>query len=140
MDYKGGRAIKIVPENLAGISDCWAPGAEILVTSHTTQHLDSQVAIISSIDDNGNIVLQDAIHKPISIQDDANTAVEVALLTRNIRFTAAEDDDVNPLHGGHLIIMHTPAPTIQKLVGIESHGFGQQGKLGRYVSLSLSWI
>ncbi len=138
LDYKGGRAIKIVPENLAGISDCWATGAEVLVTSHTTQHLDSQVAIVSSIDEDGNIVLQDAIHKPISIQDDANTAVEVALLTRNIRFTAAEDDDVNPLHGGHLIIMHTPAPTIQKLVGIESHGFGQQGKLGRYVSISLS--
>ena len=134
LKYQGGRAIKITPENLAGISDCWAPGAEILVTSHTIQNTDSQIAIIASIEDNGDIVLKDAIHKPISIQDDEKTAVEVALLTRNIRFTAADDDDINPLHGGHLIIMHTPAPTIQRLVGIESHGFGQQGKLGRYVS------
>lgn len=134
LEYVGGRAIEIVPENLAGISDCWAPGAEVLVTSHTTQHLDSQVATIASIEDNGNIVLEDAIYKPITVQDDAQAAVEIALLTRNIRFTAADDDEVNPLHGGHLIIMHTPAPIIQKVIGIESHGFGQQGKLGRYVS------
>jgi len=132
LEYRGGRANVITPENLAGISDCWGPGAEVLVTSHTTQYIDSQVATIASIAENGDIVLQDAIHKPISIEDDAQTAVEIALLTRNIRFVAVEDDAENPLHGGHLIIMHTPAPTMQRLVGIESHGFGQQGKLGRY--------
>jgi len=132
LEYVGGRAKTITPENLAGISDCWAPGAEVLVTSHTTQHFDSQVATIASIEDNGDIVLQNAIDKPISIQDDSQTAVEIALLTRNVRFFAADDDDTNPLHGGHLIIMHTPAPIIQRLIGVESHGFGQQGKLGRY--------
>jgi len=132
LDYRGGRANRITPENLAGISDCWESGAEVLVTSHTTQYIDSQVATIASIADNGDIVLDSPIHKPISIAEDAQTAVEIALLTRNIRFTAAEDDVENPLHGGHLIVMHTPAPTMQRLVGIESHGFGQQGKLGRY--------
>jgi len=134
LEYAGGRAITIVPEDLAGISDCWAPGAEVLVTSHTTLQEDAQVATIASIAEDGGITLSQAIHDPITVEDDANTAVELALLTRNIRFTAAEDDEANPLHGGHLIIMHTPAPITQTVVGIESHGFGQQGKLGRYVS------
>ena len=131
--YKGGRANKLTLEDSTpALSGCWGPGAEILVTSHTIRAEDSQVATIQSIASNGDLILDSPIHKPITIQDDPNTAVEVALLSRNIKFTAAEDDVSNPLHGAHFIIMHTPAPTVQTIIGVESHGFGQQGKLGRY--------
>jgi hypothetical protein len=132
-DYQGGRTIQLTLED-PSVSECWGPEAEVLVTSHTIQHEDSQLAVIASVDVNGVITLKDAIHKPITIEDDPNTAVEVAILSRNILFTAAEDDSNDPLHGGHFIIMHTSAPVIQRITGIEVQGFGQQGKLGKYVS------
>lgn len=59
-------------------------------------------------------------------------ALQVALLTRNFKLTSAEDDSDSPLDGGHFIIMHTSAPVIQNIIGMETHGFGQQGKLGKY--------
>ena len=130
LDYLGGRAEKLTLEDALGVSECWGPGAEVLVTSHTIQYEDSQVATIASVDANGVITLVDPIHKPITAEDDRMTAVEVAILSRNILFTAAKDDVNNPLHGGHFIIMHTSAPVVQKVVGVESHGFGQQGLLG----------
>jgi len=133
LEYRGGRAVGIEPEAIAGVSDCWAPGAEVLVTSHTTQQSDAQIATVASVsEEDGILMLEKPVHDPISIADDPIAAVEIALLTRNVRFTAADDDEADPLHGGHFIVLHTPAPTTQTLVGIESRGFGQQGKLGRY--------
>eukprot|EP00548_Thalassiothrix_antarctica_P010063 CAMPEP_0194160216 /NCGR_PEP_ID=MMETSP0152-20130528/78270_1 /TAXON_ID=1049557 /ORGANISM="Thalassiothrix antarctica, Strain L6-D1" /LENGTH=1486 /DNA_ID=CAMNT_0038869883 /DNA_START=967 /DNA_END=5427 /DNA_ORIENTATION=- len=137
--YQGGRSIQLVleeeEENSDGSfsHDCWGKEAEILVTSHTIRHEDSQIAKIESVDpDTGIITLQEPINKPITLDDDPNTGVEVALLTRNILFTAADDDTGSPLDGGHMIIMHTSAPVTQTVMGVESHNFGQQGKLGRY--------
>lgn len=130
--YIGGRVTQLTLEDPSGVSQCWGEGAEVVVTSHTTQHESSQVATIKSVDLNGVITLEEPIYRPITVEDDPQTGVEVALLTRNIRLTAAEDDSESPLDGGHLIIMHTSAPTTQKIIGIESHGFGQQGKLGKY--------
>jgi hypothetical protein len=89
------------------------------------------VAKIESVDSNGVITLEEPIFKPITLDEETHTGVEAALLSRNILFTAAEDDPVNPLHGGHFIIMHATTPVVQHVVGIESHGFGQQGKLGK---------
>ena len=89
------------------------------------------MAKIESVDEWRVITLEEPIFKPITLDDDPHTGVEAALLIRNILFTAAEDDTVNPLHGGHFIIMHTTAPVVQHVVDIESHGFGQQGKLGK---------
>jgi len=136
--YQGGRTLQLVlqQEEELGISHCWTPGSEILITSHTIRHEDSQVAKILSVaeDDGKNIItLEDPIHEPISLEHDAHTGVEVALLSRNLKFTIDENDDVdNPLHGGHFIIMHTAAPVLQEIVGVEIDGFGQQGILGRY--------
>jgi len=136
--YQGGRTLQLVlqQEEELGISHCWTPGSEILITSHTIRHEDSQVAKILSVaeDDGKNIItLEDPIHEPISLEHDARTGVEVALLSRNLKFTIDENDDVdNPLHGGHFIIMITAAPVLQEIVGVEIDGFGQQGRLGRY--------
>lgn len=59
-------------------------------------------------------------------------AAEVASLNRPVKFDSVEDE--NDMHGGHLIVFHTPN-VAQKLEGVEIGNFGQQGILGRYVSL-----
>ena len=59
-------------------------------------------------------------------------AAEVASLNRPVKFDSVEDE--NDMHGGHLIVMHTPN-VAQNLEGVEIDHFGQQGILGRYVSL-----
>eukprot|EP00957_Ditylum_brightwellii_P179535 13677025-Ditylum_brightwellii.AAC.1 len=62
-------------------------------------------------------------------------ASEVAWLSRPIVFEAEGDGPSNTikgaLHGGHLIIYHTPN-VAQRIEGVEIHNFGQQGELGRY--------
>lgn len=64
-------------------------------------------------------------------------AVEVASLSCKVKFTA-QKDDADPLHGGHLIVMHTPNRS-QLLRGVEISNFGQQGIKGRYpVHLNVS--
>jgi len=63
-------------------------------------------------------------------EDGLNFAVEVASLSRNVKFTS-EKDDPDPLVGGHLIVMHTPN-VAQLLRGVEISNFGQQGNIGRY--------
>ena len=63
-------------------------------------------------------------------EDGSNFSVEVGSLSRKVKFTA-EEDDVDPLHGGHLIILHTPN-VAQTLRGVEIKNFGQQGNIGRY--------
>ena len=57
-------------------------------------------------------------------------AAEVAWLSRPIVFEA-ELDGPDELHGGHLIVLHSPS-IVQYIEGIEIRGFGQQGNLGRY--------
>lgn len=115
------------------VSECWGPGAEVLITSHTVQWDDAQVAVIESVDaTTGKVTLTDSITSPITLNDDAMAGVEVALLSRNVEFRA-EEDPSSPLQGGHLIVLHTPG-VAQTLSGVEFNNFGQQGNLGRYVS------
>ena len=61
---------------------------------------------------------------------EAEYAVEVAGLRRDVVFEA-QDDDPNNMHGGHLIVFHTPT-TIQQISGVLFDNFGQDGNLGRY--------
>jgi hypothetical protein len=125
-------------EDAASVTSCWGPGAEILITSHTIRYTDDQVVNIASVDSIlGKITLDRPIYRPITVADDSNTAVEVALLSRNVKFSAEDDDAVNPLHGGHVIVLHTPHVG-QRLSGVEVDGFGQQGNMGRYVSSILA--
>lgn len=58
------------------------------------------------------------------------TRAEVALLSRNVVVTATPDPS-NELHGGHLIILHTPNVQ-QHIEGVQFKQMGQQGNLGRY--------
>jgi len=113
----------------------WAPGAEILITSHTMDWFGQQVGRISSIVDHLNepgfveIHLEKAIVPPTTYKESPDFAVEVALLSRNIVFEGGFDHNNN--HGGHLVVFHT-SKVSQVLEGVELRNFGQQGSLGRY--------
>ena len=112
----------------------WAPGAEVLITSHTTKWDGHQVRKIEGISAHSNpnhvqLKLDSAIPRPTTLLDDSRFAVEVALLSRNVVFEGGPDS--NPLHGGHFWFIHTPLVS-QVIEGLEVKNFGQQGTLGRY--------
>lgn len=123
--------ILIVDRAVKGL---WAPGAEVLITSHTAQWDGHQIRKIQNISVHSNpnfvrIKLNATIVKPTTVQDSPLFAVEVALLSRNILFEGGPDS--NPLHGGHFWILNTPFVE-QHIAGLEVRNFGQQGSLGRY--------
>jgi len=118
----------IVPED--GVSGCWGSGAEILVTSHTIDFESSQVRRLVAdpepyAEGLVRLFLDNVIVPPVTELDGDGFAVEVALLSRNILFEGAIDQN-DELLGAHLIVMHTPAVP-QILVGMELRNFGRQG-------------
>ena len=137
-------AVPVVPADLVPstgivVSDTilrgWAPGAEILITSHTLDFRDRQIRTIAAIHYyhvSGYVVveLDSPIVRATTEAINPDYAVEIVLLSRNIVFQAA-DDDLDPLIGGHLIVDRTSTP--QEIRGVEFLNFGQQGNLGRYV-------
>jgi hypothetical protein len=116
-----------------GVKDCWNKGAEILITSHTTDFESAQVrrlvASPQSYEDGlVQLHLNETIIPPVTVRDGDGFAVEVALLSRNIVFEGAKDES-NTLFGGHLIVMNTPSVP-QLIEGVEFRNFGRQGKNG----------
>ena len=118
------------------VKNCWGVGAEIIQTSHTLSYKDYNILAITDIEsdqDNNTIVtFNTTIAKPTTKADDSRFAVEVALLSRNILIEPKDDTPAKPLHGVHVMIIHTSTP--QHIQGLEVRGGGQQGSLGRYVS------
>eukprot|EP00591_Stephanopyxis_turris_P010685 CAMPEP_0195530994 /NCGR_PEP_ID=MMETSP0794_2-20130614/34107_1 /TAXON_ID=515487 /ORGANISM="Stephanopyxis turris, Strain CCMP 815" /LENGTH=1734 /DNA_ID=CAMNT_0040662623 /DNA_START=145 /DNA_END=5349 /DNA_ORIENTATION=- len=120
----------------ASVQQCWGVGSEIMITSHSLDVHATDVDTISAISIDGTdavITLTNGIPIHTTTGDNADGedfASEVALLTRNILFTA-EADPVNVAHGGHFQILHTPSVT-SNIEGVEIKGFGQAGNIGRY--------
>jgi hypothetical protein len=109
---------------------CWKPGTEVLLTSHTRNQDDQQVAVIESSDPQTGIIhLVGPIERPISVADHPDFAVEVASLNRRIVFEADDDAD-DEFIGGHFVVHHTSSA--QHIEGVEIRNFGQQGRLGKY--------
>lgn len=132
MDIHGSDPNVLVVES--SVAGKWALGAEILITSHTTNFDDHQVREITEINllqdgDFARVLLNAPLPRPTTVRDSADFAVEVALLSRNIVLEGGAD--VNPLHGGHFWVFHTPIIS-QHIEGLEIKNFGQQGILGRY--------
>lgn len=129
----------VAPDTLevgAEAADCWSVGDDILITPSTHNQNSHVLRTIASIN-GGEITLNESVdHVENSLlaqdegEDGPKFAVEVASLSRKVKFTAA-DDDTNSLHGGHLIVLHTPNVP-QTLRGVEISNFGQQGNIGRY--------
>lgn len=115
-------------------TDCWGVGDEILITNTkgaVRGFNDQLVRTIAAVDKNtGTLTFSEAINPPlVTTEMDPNTASEVASLSRKIVFEG--EGDPSALHGGHLMIFHTPN-VIQHLEGVEFRNFGQQGTIGRY--------
>jgi hypothetical protein len=118
----------------------WGPGSQVLITSHTLNYDDEQVMTIVNVRNytkTGYVILEleSTFIRPTTALDNPDYAVEIALLSRNIVFEGAKDDPDN-LSGAHLIIFQTPN-IVQKIEGVEFRNFGQQGNLGRYVSIRI---
>jgi len=132
----------VVPNTIDG---CWGDNTDVLVTSHTTANKDQQVRTITAIespdgpDGNRVLVLDRSILNAPSLATDPDTAVEVALLNRNIRFDvdAVDQGQYNGNQrsdmpqGGHLVVMNTPT-VVQQLSGVQFSRFGQMGKAWRH--------
>ena len=119
-------------------ASCWNTGDDILITSSSNNPNGYILRRVIAVNETKGLItldegvnpLQNSLLSEADSQDGIDFAVEVASLNRRVKFTA-EKDDPNPLHGGHLIIFHTP-DVAQTLRGVEIDGFGQQGNLGRY--------
>jgi hypothetical protein len=119
----------------ATVNGKWAPGAEILLTSHTQQsdgHQTRNIVGVSAFGSDGKymmLTLNSAVDRPTTQIESADFATEVALLSRNIAFQGGSDS--NSLQGGHFWVMNTPKVQ-QYIEGVDFQNFGQQGLLGRY--------
>lgn len=116
------------------------PGSEVLITNSKSwggSH-DQVVLTVDSVDAvTGEIDFGWANPLPPDTNPnvDPDMASEVAWLSRSVVFEAEgdgpSDSTYDALHGGHLMIFHTP-DVAQRIEGIEFKNFGQQGILGRY--------
>ena len=120
------------------ISGKWNVGATIIMTSFTNRwDKHQQVRTIKQVVPYTKnpmkyvtLILDNPFGRPTTQLDDSRFAVEVALLSRNVVFTAVVFPS-EPTHGGHFWLIHTSTNS-QKIYGIDIQNFGQQGLLGRY--------
>lgn len=114
----------ILQDGNGDIVKTWGVGATIVITSHTLKWTDQQLRTIMNIQSSGGkaiITLDSSIRRPTTLVESNDFAVEVALLSRNIRFQGGiEKDD-----GGHMWVFYTPT-VIQTIDGLEIRQFGQQ--------------
>ncbi len=134
--YKQGIVDQLVVEK--DDTQCWGVGSDIHIptsvyrsshwwvpNSHTTEIGD----ITDNEDGTASITLVDAPYIPIvSLADDNDFATDVALVTRNLKITNA-DDEVGK--GAYFQILKTPNVT-QKLIGVEFANMGRKGEQDRF--------
>ena len=121
------------------VASCWASGSSILQTSHTLDHSDHNVLQITDVatnsDGNAVLTLDKSVDLPSTSSMDSRVATEIALLSRNVEITSANDDPVNLNHGANMMILRTEN-VAQKIEGVKFSKMGQQGNQGRFVSFS----
>ena len=105
----------------ASVAECWDSGAEILISSPSLDASDSVVNKISAISSAGGtavITLENNLQAYTSLEDSAESAVEVALLSREIVF-----------RGGFVSVAAGAEASIR---GAEFDGMGVSGAYGQY--------
>ena len=139
-DFSGCGSQSATPDVLVlskRVEGKWAPGSEVMITSHTSKWDDQHVRVITKVEphpfesNHVRVILNEGIPRPSTIQDNQFYAVEVALLSRNIVLQGKEPEELRPLHGGHMTVFHT-LEVVQRIEGVEFRNFGQQGVRGRY--------
>eukprot|EP00591_Stephanopyxis_turris_P012014 CAMPEP_0195517630 /NCGR_PEP_ID=MMETSP0794_2-20130614/11096_1 /TAXON_ID=515487 /ORGANISM="Stephanopyxis turris, Strain CCMP 815" /LENGTH=1723 /DNA_ID=CAMNT_0040646463 /DNA_START=75 /DNA_END=5246 /DNA_ORIENTATION=+ len=117
------------------VADCWGPGSDVLITSHTLSYDEQQEGVIASVtrktDDTSLLSLEGSILPATSEFESSDFAAEVAILTRNVIIEGAKDDETNEgKHGGYLSVHNTR--TEQLIEGVDLRYMGQQGLQHRY--------
>jgi len=95
--------------------------------------------VSSTTNGSSGLVFVDAqeneLGNPPTEENEPTMPAEIASLSRPVVFESVRDGPseggFTSLHGGHLIIFHTPN-VAQRLEGVEIRNFGQQGTIGRY--------
>ena len=126
------------------VAEKWAPGAEIVLTSHSLQWDAHQTrTIVGVYEDYPSEDSPDGQHvrlelnapfdRPTTVKDSVDFATEVGLLSRNILWEGqVGTTETTPAHhGGHFWVLRTPT-VHQHVEGLEIRNFGQAGILGRY--------
>eukprot|EP00588_Corethron_pennatum_P000369 CAMPEP_0194285494 /NCGR_PEP_ID=MMETSP0169-20130528/30305_1 /TAXON_ID=218684 /ORGANISM="Corethron pennatum, Strain L29A3" /LENGTH=763 /DNA_ID=CAMNT_0039031631 /DNA_START=243 /DNA_END=2534 /DNA_ORIENTATION=+ len=124
-------------------ASCWdsTNGGDLLLTNAAYRGGWSDQKVLSVVSSNTNglsglvTVDGDTLGDPPTEENEPTMPAEIASLSRPVVFESVRDGpsdgSFTDLHGGHLIIFHTPN-LAQRLEGVEIRNFGQQGKLGRY--------
>ena len=136
ISYLKGYVDEIVVDS-ADVS-CWGNDADGHLTSATfynDQRDNGSFSQIHSHTDNGdgttNIQLKEASFIPmVSMEESTIDAVEIALLSRNVKVQGDNDEDNK---GGYMQVLHTPNVT-QVISGIEFTNMGRHGEEDRFVS------
>ena len=115
----------IIPETIKG---AWAPGAQIMLTSHTSTWFPTQLTTITKVEDDiergfVNVQLKDPIYRPITAKENPLYRTEVALMSRNIAFDGGS--------GAYFTVLHTPYVP-QVIQGADFSTFGTAGERDRY--------
>jgi len=138
------------PETLLSVgstaASCWdsTNGGDVLLTNAADRGgwSDQKVlSVVSSTTDGsfGSVTVnarEATLGNPPTEENEPMMPAEIASLSRPVVFESVRDgpsegDSFTDLHGGHLMIFHTPR-VAQRLEGVEIRNFGQQGTLGRY--------
>ena len=122
----------------SGDTSCWGSDSDIHVTSATNYNNDDRNGGYSQIQshaENGdgttNIQLREALTLPIiTVEENVDEAVEIALISRNVRVQGDDDEDNK---GGYMQVLHTP-DVAQLIQGIEFVNMGRMGEVDRFVS------
>jgi len=126
-------------------ASCWdsTNGGDLLLTNAAYRGGWSDHKVLSVVPSAGNgpsglVTVDahgDALGDPPTGENEPEMPAEIAGLSRPVVFESVRDGPSDrkgtDLHGGHLIIFHTPN-VAQRLEGVEIRNFGQQGTLGRY--------
>ena len=122
----------------SGDSSCWGDDSDVHVTSATHYNNHERNGGYSQIqshvangDGTTNIQLREALTLPIiSVEENEDEAVEIALISRNIQIQGDDDEDNK---GGYMQVLHTP-DVAQVIQGVEFVNMGRMGEVDRFVS------
>mmetsp|Transcript_1433 Transcript_1433/g.2264 ORF Transcript_1433/g.2264 Transcript_1433/m.2264 type:complete len:3782 (+) Transcript_1433:192-11537(+) len=130
MTFKSGPVEGILVDD--SVASCWGEGAEVHITSSTLTSDQAQSSVISEMTKKGDgtvsMKLQDPVSNVIGSEESEDFALEVALVSRNVKIQGdiGEED-----MGGYLQVLHTPS-IAQVLKGVEFKNMGQLTVPDRY--------
>jgi hypothetical protein len=112
------------------LNQCYTAGTEFMIPSDDLAFDSAQVSTLSAVQPLGKVQIHGDLTRVSTSIEDPDFSSEFAMLSRNIKLKGDENNDIGPT----FIILSTPL-VAQKVKGVEFIGFGQEGILGRNVSV-----